>query len=329
MKREARQRSSLCLVRIIEDHFHLLVHAQKSFICRHQRNVQVGSGRGDHRIGKFTAVFFPQLDRQVFDALVQRFNGPRLEEQIDVAAEIEEGLHALHVARAISVTVVHDAEIALEAAFGGSSGAIMIAGTGSVVYGRRADGGTVRIGGWGYLLGDEGSGYRLGKLALAAVCRAYEGGEDTTLTDSIASAFGACSVDEVISLVYGGGIRLPDLAPHVTECAVTGDGVAFSILRQETEALAEQLERMATANPDIEPQYSLFGGLAAVNLYAHNLRSAVRRRLPHWHYVATDALPVAGAVRLAFATLLHTAIMTDAATTLRNPFQAAALILPG
>lgn len=226
----------------------------------------------------------------------------RLEEQIDVAAEIEEGLHALRVARAISVTVVHDAEIALEAAFGGSSGAIMIAGTGSVVYGRRADGGTVRIGGWGYLLGDEGSGYRLGKLALAAVCRAYEGGEDTTLTDSIASAFGARSVDEVISLVYGGGIRLPDLAPHVTECAVTGDGVAFSILRQETEALAEQLERMATANPDIEPQYSLFGGLAAVNLYAHNLRSAVRRRLPHWHYVATDALPVAGAVRLARTT---------------------------
>ena len=114
----------------------------------------------------------------------------RLEEQIGVAAEIEEGLHALHVARAISVTVVHDAEIALEAAFGGSSGAIMIAGTGSVVYGRRADGSTIRVGGWGYLLGDEGSGYRLGKLALGAICRAYEGGEDTTLTDSIASAFG-------------------------------------------------------------------------------------------------------------------------------------------
>lgn len=226
----------------------------------------------------------------------------RLEEQIGVAAEIEEGLHALHVARAISVTVVHDAEIALEAAFGGSSGAIMIAGTGSVVYGRRADGSTVRTGGWGYLLGDEGSGYRLGKLALGAICRAYEGGEDTTLTDSIASAFGARSVDEVISLVYGGGIRLADLAPHVTECAVTGDGVAFSILRQETEALAEQLERMATANPDIEPQYSLFGGLAGVNLFAHNLRSAVRRRLPNWHYVATDALPVAGAVRMARAT---------------------------
>ena len=223
----------------------------------------------------------------------------RIDEQIELAADIQEGLHALHMARSVDVRVVHDAEIALEAAFGGNSGAIIIAGTGSVVYGRTPDGETVRAGGWGYLLGDEGSGHRLGRLALGAVCRAYEGGEETTLTEAVGSMLGVASVDGIISLVYGGGVVLSELAPLVLESAVTGDGAAFAILREETDALAEQLERLAMSAPEIEPQYALFGGLSGVSLFAHNLRSAVRRRMPHWQPVATEALPVSGAVRLA------------------------------
>ncbi len=73
------------------------------------------------------------------------------------------------------VLVVNDALIALVAAAGESPGIVIVAGTGSIAYGRNARGLAARAGGWGHMIGDEGSGYWIGRLALAAAVREVDG----------------------------------------------------------------------------------------------------------------------------------------------------------
>src|SRR4030095_5169289 len=70
-----------------------------------------------------------------------------------------------------TILVVNDALIALQAGIGDLPGIVIVAGTGSIAYGRNAKGEAARAGGWGYVLGDEGSGYWIGRLALRAVVR--------------------------------------------------------------------------------------------------------------------------------------------------------------
>src|SRR6266545_4619339 len=79
------------------------------------------------------------------------------------------------IARHSRVVVVNDALIALVAGAGDAPGIVVNAGTGSIVYGRNAKGEAARAGGWGHIIGDEGSGYWIGREALAAVMRAGDG----------------------------------------------------------------------------------------------------------------------------------------------------------
>ncbi len=87
----------------------------------------------------------------------------------DIVAEIISG----------EIEVVGDMEIALRAAFGGGPGVIVIAGTGSIAFGRDAQGRTARAGGWGFAVSDEGSAHWIGRAAVSAVLRAAdEAGDD-------------------------------------------------------------------------------------------------------------------------------------------------------
>ena len=90
------------------------------------------------------------------------------------------------------IEVVGDMVIALEAAFGSGPGVIVIAGTGSIAYGRNSAGEIARAGGWGFAISDEGSGHWIGRSAVAASMRAYEGGDASTgkLLDSIIKSWG-------------------------------------------------------------------------------------------------------------------------------------------
>ncbi|HEX5726012.1 MAG TPA: BadF/BadG/BcrA/BcrD ATPase family protein, partial [Longimicrobiaceae bacterium] len=87
--------------------------------------------------------------------------------------QVQEALVASAVAERVQVRT--DGEIALEGALGGGAGILLIAGTGSVAYGRGEDGRLERCGGWGMVVGDEGSGWALGRAGLAAALRAADG----------------------------------------------------------------------------------------------------------------------------------------------------------
>jgi N-acetylglucosamine kinase-like BadF-type ATPase len=134
------------------------------------------------------------------------------------------------------VTVDNDAMIALTGALVGRPGLIIIAGTGSIALGRNEQDERVRVGGWGYLLGDEGGGFYIARAALAAVMRAHDGREeDTLLTGRMLAALGLSDPPEIIPRVYRQGMshtEMADLAPVVFGAAREGDRVASRIVRQ-------------------------------------------------------------------------------------------------
>jgi glucosamine kinase len=139
------------------------------------------------------------------------------------------------------VKVTTDIEIALAAAVENGVGVVLIAGTGSVAYGRNAEGKTVRAGGWGPWLGDEGSAFDIGRRALTAIRRHEDGmGPATILSGRLFKALDyrdwgpliehiAKNPDEVFPRVY----------PHVARAAEQGDEVSRGILKSAAAALVE------------------------------------------------------------------------------------------
>ncbi|MCL4278865.1 MAG: hypothetical protein KJZ60_04155, partial [Ignavibacteriaceae bacterium] len=108
----------------------------------------------------------------------------------------EEGIHFK------GVKVISDAHIALEGAFPDSAGCILIAGTGSILFGKDEKGVIHRVGGFGRLIGDEGSGYSIGRKALNAVSKSSDGrGEETLISELLNSKMNSGSANAIINKV--------------------------------------------------------------------------------------------------------------------------------
>src|SRR6059036_2367194 len=139
------------------------------------------------------------------------------------------------------VLVVNDALIALVAGAQDAAGIVIIAGTGSIVYGRNAAGEAARAGGWGHMIGDEGSGYWIGREALAAVMRARDGrGPATELTAAMLAHFQVDDVSRLPRIVYDREVPRMSVAavgPIVQQAADEGDAVATRILERAAEEL--------------------------------------------------------------------------------------------
>jgi N-acetylglucosamine kinase-like BadF-type ATPase len=124
-----------------------------------------------------------------------------------------------------------DEEIALDGAFSGAPGVLVIAGTGSNVVGRGMDGTVFHLGGWGPVLSDEGSGYWIGWQAVRAVLRARDRGRETALLAAVLQQWQTTSLAGLVDL--GNRVPGPDfsqLAPVVAQCADAGDMVAIEVL---------------------------------------------------------------------------------------------------
>jgi N-acetylglucosamine kinase-like BadF-type ATPase len=141
--------------------------------------------------------------------------------------------------------VTHDAEIALIGATAGEPGIILIAGTGSIAFGRNGKGETARAGGWGYIFGDEGGAFDLARQALRAALRQEEGwGEVTSLHEKLLRSTGAASANELLHRFYGSFDRtqIATLAVLTTEAAEQEDAVAKAILERAAQQLGEYVQ---------------------------------------------------------------------------------------
>ena len=198
------------------------------------------------------------------------------------------------------VRVVHDAVIALEAAFPGESGAVLIVGTGSVLVAHDAEGALHRVGGWGWRLGDDGSGTALGRAALRAALAHHDGGPPTLLAEHLAEHEGLDSGESLLRAVYTDGRSVALFAPSLLAAAEAGDWVAEQALYREANAAGQQAGWLATRLGDrVEPRLALCGGLAGEPAYRSALDAALARHLPGWTLVETPVDPVEGALYLA------------------------------
>lgn len=138
--------------------------------------------------------------------------------------------------------ITNDALIALTGATAGAPGIITIAGTGSIAYGRNAQGRIARAGGWGYVFGDEGGGFDLTRQALRAALRQHEGwGPATVLHDWLLKETGAADANDLLHRFYTTDYprpRIAALSRLVDEAAQAGDAEAIRILDEAAGALA-------------------------------------------------------------------------------------------
>jgi N-acetylglucosamine kinase-like BadF-type ATPase len=127
----------------------------------------------------------------------------------------------------------HDAEIALLGGTAGRPGIIIIAGTGSIAFGRNAKMQTARAGGWGYIFGDEGGGFDLARQALRRALQYEEGwGQSTTLHKALLEVSGARSANTLMHQFYNHFDRkqIATYAKLVSAAAEQGDKVALEVL---------------------------------------------------------------------------------------------------
>jgi glucosamine kinase len=137
------------------------------------------------------------------------------------------------------ILVCGDEEIALDAVFPGRPGILVIAGTGSNVIGRCSNGSLHGAGGWGPVLGDEGSGYWIGMEAVRAALRAHDRHVKSCMLAEIQKHWGLASLQDLVAMANSQ--PAPDfsaLAPVVAECAADGDALAMSLLARAGEELA-------------------------------------------------------------------------------------------
>ena len=168
--------------------------------------------------------------------------------------------------------VESDARIALEGAFSGSPGSILIAGTGSIMFGKDLDGNIHRVGGFGRILGDEGSGFHIGRLGLSAVAKFYDGrGPRTILKDMIERVFNMTDSSSMITEVYKNKFDVASVAPLVMKAAEQGDEVCVNILNSEIEELIEHVNTMKVKLNESVLKISLIGGTITTENYYSNL----------------------------------------------------------
>lgn len=159
--------------------------------------------------------------------------------------------------------LVGDQEIALCGALDGAPGIALIAGTGSICFGRSAEDVTARSGGWGHLFGDEGSGYALGRDALAAVAREWDGyGEKTLLTGLLASEMHLTTQREIISYAYGGDkSRIAALSRLVERAGRQGDKVALDIIEKNALEMTALVGAVAKRLGLEDTRVAMLGGM--------------------------------------------------------------------
>ena len=208
--------------------------------------------------------------------------------------------------------VVNDVVAAWATATGAGAGIAAISGTGSNVFGMGPDGRTWRSGGWGHLLGDEGSGYWLGLQSIKAALRDRDAsGPPTALSDAALEFFDLPSVEALVAYVYSkplGKNEIAAFAPTTALVAARGDTVARRIYEHGARELGQQILAVArqsgllAGSGDATGEFpvGLIGNaFKAGELFVGPLLSTVRQAAPRARVSVVEMAPVSGSLLLA------------------------------
>ena len=203
------------------------------------------------------------------------------------------------------VEVVGDMQIALEAAFDEGPGVIVIAGTGSIAYGRDRQRKTVRAGGWGFAIGDEGSAHWIGRAAVIALLRASDQNEaagDSALAAALFRAWGVRSLSDLARAANS--VPPPDFSALFPAVLATKDELAAQVLRSAGRELAQVADiaigrLFAKAEPGPVPVGMVGGVFRHAELVRQVFYNELRRLDPRAEVIPQVVEPVEGALRMA------------------------------
>ncbi|HIH95923.1 MAG TPA: hypothetical protein HA348_00275 [Thermoplasmata archaeon] len=221
---------------------------------------------------------------------------------------IKKGVESLGVAE--KIIVESDVLIAFLSAIPKGYGIVVISGTGSIAYGINRRGEKRRAGGWGYKLGDEGSGYYIGRRAITSILRERDGrSKSTRLTFRLKEYFGIEKIEEILNIVYEQGLKTKEiaaLAPIVMKEAESGDEVSRGIVvdaAKELALLAKAVSKglgMQHGSFEIALLGSVF---KAGPVILDPLKKEIRNCIPNARMTLPSIEPVQGAVKIALKNL--------------------------
>jgi glucosamine kinase len=207
------------------------------------------------------------------------------------------------------IDVVGDMQTSLEAAFDTGLGVIVIAGTGSVAYGRDRQGRTARAGGWGFAIGDEGSAHWIGRTAVSAILRAADLAGETpesraysSFAAALLKAWGVTSLDELARAANS--IPPPDFAALFPAVAASSVDLATEVLtnagRELAQVAAIVIQRLFAKDHTLSVPVAMIGGVFRyAPLVRHVFYNELRTLDPRVEVNPQVVNPVEGALRMA------------------------------
>ncbi|MFY3791436.1 N-acetylglucosamine kinase [Ureibacillus sp. MALMAid1270] len=201
------------------------------------------------------------------------------------------------------VIVQNDAVNALYSGTLGATGIVQIAGTGAITIGLNENNKMVRVGGWGYLFDDDGSGFYLGNEALRAVFQHHDGrGMDTTLTEAILYHFEVMAVPDLIEKIYGKDHPRSVIAPlsrYVVKLAELGDQVANTIIENACKKMMHSIKTCHSQlfEQDHNTSVILSGGVFTnEEIFVQHFKKFSNETHPNLKFSKTLIPPVGGAI---------------------------------
>jgi N-acetylglucosamine kinase-like BadF-type ATPase len=203
----------------------------------------------------------------------------------------------------VKLEITNDALAVLTAGTGGESGTVLIAGTGSIAVGESTNGSTARAGGYGYLIGDEGSGFAIGRAGIMAAIQSTEGrGDKTALAERAIEFFQLNKTSDLIAKVYGSSHpvgTIASFAREVVACALSSDTVAQRIIADAVDHYILLIQSVyQQLNYEIENTVVLSGGLFTST---DVLSSALQERMPNLQFTKPKTSAATGAALRALA----------------------------
>lgn len=220
------------------------------------------------------------------------------------AEDLEKAFTHLAAHKKIALNIFRvesDARIALEGAFSGKPGSILIAGTGSIMFGKDKAGNIHRVGGFGRFIGDEGSGFKLGQKGLSAVAKEYDGRAGKTLiTDLLREKFNIDSPENLITAIYRNNFDIASVAPLVIDAAEKKDKAAQQIIESETDELILHIDSMKKKLNEKKMFVAFIGSLITNdNFYSFRFREKIMQKFDDVIIKEPENPPEIGAVLMA------------------------------
>jgi N-acetylglucosamine kinase-like BadF-type ATPase len=287
-----------CRAAICNQDGQILVYAQGDSCNYHSIGIEMAT---ENLLGLFNSL----IKKQVFQINYVVLGLAGLDTKRDEAVltrMVDQALAAANIT-ADSIYLCNDAMLTLKGSVGQNNGVLLAVGTGSIACGITKEGLETRVGGWGYRVGDEGSGYSIGKAAITHVLKSYDGREKhSDISEAILKQLSLHDEDALINWVYGSHFsvaQIAALAPIIVSLAESGDHQSQQIVQHACRELEIMLLTVIRKLGLLDAEFSLVlsGGVLKNQLVHRQLIQHLAGICPGLQLTELNCQPICAALR--------------------------------